>query len=197
MGSGPLVPGTSACPNCGRPTLAWSTFCDQCGTRLRAPQTFPGPGSSRELPVWVWVVVAVVISLAVILPSIGFYLFAQDLEQGLRPPSPPESAPLELQFSGPQCPGWANESVAIPVAGGTVEMGFTLTVQGSSGSCTAQSVSIPTPGFTLLSSNAPVTVNAGSYGVLNVTVRTPSTMPLGAVVMIVTVGAVTVSAAVP
>lgn len=76
-------------------------------------------------------------------------------------------------------------------------MGFTLAVQGSAGSCTAESVSMPTPGFTLVSSNTPLTVSAGTSGQLNVTVRTPSTTPAGTIVMIVDVGAVTVVALSP
>jgi len=38
-----------------------------------------------------------------------------------------------------------------------------------------------------LSSNAPVTVGAGTYGSLNLTLETPSAMPVGDVTLVVTV----------
>ncbi len=76
-------------------------------------------------------------------------------------------------------------------------MSLTLMVNALAGSCTAESVSVPTPALTLVSSNTPVTVNAGTYGQLYVTIRTPSTVPVGNATLIVYVGAVTTSAAVP
>jgi zinc-ribbon domain len=189
----PAARRTMYCPNCGNQLVEASSFCHMCGARLGPPPALPGPVRSSGPPVWEWVVLALLVGLAVILPPMGLYA----LEQGLVVPPQPESAPLELQFAGPQCPGWSNEWLSIPVDGGTVWMGFTLGVQGSAGSCTAQGVSILTPGFTLLSSNTPVTVSAGTYGTLNVTVRTPSTLPVGAVTMVVTIGSVTVNVVVP
>jgi hypothetical protein len=157
----------------------------------------PGTARPPDPAPWVWVVVAVVVALAVILPSVELYLFQQQLLQGLESPSPPESAPMELQFSGPVCPGWTNETTLVPVGGGAVSFWFTLTVQASTGACTAENVSIPTPGFAVLSSNTPVTVRAGSVGSLNVTVTTPTAFPIETVTMIVTVGAVSARPVVP
>lgn len=172
------------CPNCGVQAPVPSGFCSHCGAPLGSPRTRPsGPSRSSGPKSWVWVVVAVAIGVALILPAAGLYF----LERGVSPASPPPTVPLELQFLGPRCPGWSNESALIPFDGNTVSMSFTLHNQRSAGSCTAESVSMSTPGFTLLSYNTPLTVNAGMYGSLNVTTRTPSTMPIGVVTMIVTV----------
>jgi hypothetical protein len=134
-------------------------------------------------------VIPVVIAVAIALLLTYTYIIAQ----GVKPPSPLGTAPLELQFSGPPCPGWSNESVPIGmvITGGPVTTSVPLFNRAPSGSCTAESVSTPTVGFTLLSSNTPVTVNAGTFGPLNVTVQTPSTMPLGNVTFVVYVEAVT------
>jgi hypothetical protein len=133
-------------------------------------------------------VIAILVGVALLLSS-DLYL-----ESRIHPPaSPPPFAPLEVQYSGPACPGWSNGStlLGIGITGGPVTMSLDLTVKASSGSCTAESVSMPTPGFTLLSSNAPITVSAGASGTLTVTVRTPSTVPMGNVTLVVNVGAVT------
>jgi hypothetical protein len=140
-----------------------------------------------------------VIALAVAgLLALQFLLLPLLLEQTfvVSPPPPPPEAPLVLQFAGPSCPGWSNEDLGIPIVGGTVWMEFTLIVRAAAGSCTAESVAIPTPGFTLLTSNTPLVVSAGSYGSLDVNVSTPSEIPIGNVTFVVYVGAVTATSAV-
>jgi hypothetical protein len=137
---------------------------------------------------------AILVGVAVILAT-DLCLMSQ-----IHPPaSPPPFAPLDVQYSGQPCPGWSNGSVfpGMGITGGPVTMSLDLSVKASSGSCTAESVSIRTPGFTLVSSNAPVTVSAGASGTLIVTVRTPSTMPVGNVTLVVNVGAVTAASLSP
>ena len=169
---------------------ASSMFCTHCGTPLRMPPDRAGPIAAPHSRTWVWVVVAVVIAIVVVLPSLLAYLAFQQLS----PLGPPALTPIQLQFTGPSCPGWSNETLVGAGGGGTAGRGVPLHVPASSGSCAAESVSIPTPGFTLVSSNTPLTVDAGGYGQLNVTVRTPSTPPPGNATMIVAVGDVTAAA---
>ncbi len=163
--------------------------------RATATETTPGqqpgtpkPSRRRKVPVVTVIVVCAVVA-GLFLATVGLYLVSR-----VHPPaSPPPLAPLEVQYSGQPCPGWSNVSVfpGMGITGGPVTMSIGLSVNAPSGSCTAESVSILTPGFTLLSSNAPVTVSAGTPGTLTLTVRTPSTMPVGNVTLIVNVGTVT------
>jgi hypothetical protein len=53
------------------------------------------------------------------------------------------------------------------------------------GSCTINSVSTDTPGFSLVSSNAPLIINGGSTQTLSVTVSTPSSSYTGVLDVIV------------
>jgi len=172
------------CTVCGNRTPVASNFCSQCGAPLGSYRTVPSaPSRSSEPKTWVWVVIAVAIALALVLPGLGAYF----LYRGFSPPPPPPQAPLELQFSGPSCLGWSNEQSQIPVDGGKVWMTLLLNNQEPVDSCTAENVSVLTPGFAVVSSNAPVTVEAGTYGSLNFTVQTPSAMPVGSVTLVVSV----------
>lgn len=148
------------------------------------------PKSSRRRKVSVTTaIVACAVVAALFLSTAGLYYVSR-----VHPPaSPPPFAPLEVQYSGQPCPGWSNGSVfpGIGITGGPVTMSLGLSARASSGSCTAESVSITTPGVTLVSSSAPVAVSAGASRTLTVTVRTPSTMPVENVTIVVNVGAVT------
>ena len=172
------------CPTCGNRTPGAANFCAQCGAPLGSLRTLlPGPSQPNGPSRWVWVVIAVGIALVLVLPGLGAYF----LDRGLPIPTPPPQAPLELQFSGPSCLGWSNELSQIPVDGGKVWMSFLLNNQEPSGSCTAKNVSVLNLGFAVLSSNTPVIVGAGTYGSLNLTLDTPSVMPVGDVTLVVSV----------
>jgi hypothetical protein len=77
--------------------------------------------------------------------------------------------------------------------GGTTDAGTTATFTSTwhyngflgFGSCTINSVSTDTPGFSLVSSNAPLVINGGSTQTLTVTVETPSSSYTGVLDIIV------------
>jgi hypothetical protein len=129
---------------------------------------------------------AVVLGVILTVAAVGVY----ELVRGLGSGQPIGLAAAEVQFSGEPCPGWTDLPLGIPITGGTIGLQVRLATNASSGSCTAESVSMNTPGFSVVGSNIPLTVDAGSVRSLNVTVQTPSKLPVGAVAMTVDVGAV-------
>lgn len=184
------------CPNCGNQISVSASFCTRCGALVESLRSNVDPVRPKGAKVRAWTVIVILVIIEVVILATVRLYFASPVQLPL---SPPPFAPLEVQYSGPPCPGWSNGSVfpGIGITGGPVTMSLGLSVKGSSGSCTAESVLIRTSGFTLISSNAPVTVGAGASGTLTVIVRTPSTMPAGNVTLVVNVGAVTAASLSP
>jgi hypothetical protein len=108
---------------------------------------------------------------------------------------------VDWKFAGPDC--WnATETGGTSVRGGTsFNVSLSLSYTGGTSqpsSCTVDSDSVATPGFVLVSSNAPLVIGAGSTQVLNLELRAPdqnetealtveSTVSTGATPIMVTV----------
>lgn len=96
---------------------------------------------------------------------------------------------INYQFTGASCTGWSDFSDSGPTvnAGQQFSDSFSLHNGAILGTCTAQSVSVSTSGFSVISSNAPLTVNAGSSQTLSITYGTPSTSFNGAITVVISV----------
>jgi hypothetical protein len=84
---------------------------------------------------------------------------------------------VNWDLTGSSCSGDASQSTTageVVTAGSTISATETLVNNGLLGSCTFQDPSV-TAGFTVASSNAPVTVNAGGTQTLEMQIVTPST----------------------
>lgn len=87
-----------------------------------------------------------------------------------------EVGAVSVRFTGSPCPGWVNSSASGFSAdpGSPATLSITLPNYSAVLNCTAQNVTTSTGGFTIVRSNAPLTVQPGTSGDLSVVVRTPS-----------------------
>lgn len=138
-------------------------------------------------------IAAVVIIVLVLV--VVFYLFSTDAFT----PNSPNSignptqhvtvTAINYQFTGASCTGWSDFSDG----GHTVNAGqqfgdsFSLTNGAILGTCTAQSVSVSTSGFSIISANTPLTVNAGASQTLSITYGTPSSSFNGVITVSISV----------
>ena len=138
-------------------------------------------------------IAAVVVILLVLV--VVFYLFstgaftANSPNRIGNPTQPVTITAINYQFIGASCTGWVDFSDA----GATVNAGqqfgesISLTNQALLGTCTANSVSVSTSGFSVVSANTPLTVNAGATQTLSMTFGTPSSTFNGAITVVISV----------
>lgn len=96
---------------------------------------------------------------------------------------------VNFQFVGGPCVGWENISTTGLTTDTGTQFAETLHLSNppSSGTCTAATVSTPTPGFSIYSSNAPLTVNGGTTQSLSVLVHAPSSEFSGVLTLVIAV----------
>jgi len=131
------------------------------------------------------IVIAVVIFVAVVVAA--YYL----INWGANSTAGVQITAVDWSFSGAtNC--WTSSTSAGITGGTSSEFAATTELTYTAGlfepsSCTVQSVSIQTPGFSLVNSNAPIVVHTGGEQTLSVTVESPSSPFFGALTIVVTV----------
>lgn len=135
-------------------------------------------------------VVVIVLVLVVIL-----YLFST----GAFTPNSPNSignptqhvtvTAINYQFTGASCTGWSDFSDTGPTVNAGQPFTDSISLHNGAilGTCTAQSVSVSTSGFSVINANTPLTVNAGSSQTLSITYGTPSSSFNGAITVVISV----------
>ncbi len=155
------------------------------------PSSYPAPPAPPKSRTGLIVAIVVVVVVVVI---------AAVIVLGMRPASTTNNPPptvyvtitaINLQINGPSnCWSSSTETGGTVTAGTsfsdswqfTYHQGFLQPV-----SCTIQSVSISTAGFSLVSSNAPLVVGNGATQTFTYTVQTPSAAYSGVMTVVLTV----------
>jgi zinc-ribbon domain len=187
----------SFCPTCGNQIPPGHTFCFKCGTRKveltgAAPPpapvrsfatpmatSLPMPPKSRTGPYLVLGVVVIVVVIVGSLAALGVFS--------------PKTSPNADVITAVNFEPLTETSTCWPSstgAGGTVIPGsnltttWTLSYKGGSsepGACTVESVSVQTPGFSIVYANTPLVVNAEETQTLRIVLGTPTTGYVGTV----------------
>lgn len=163
MASAPLPPPP--------PPPGWQPSVDPVSFRV----TRPGP------PRRLWLLLVVVAILAIVIVAISLAVFQSADAVHVQA--------VDVSFTGASCSGWSSESLNGFNAGTNTEGSFSLGLVNTApfGSCTAESVAVSTPGFTLLGSDTPFTDQAGQHEVLDVEYQTPGSSFTGTLGFVVTV----------
>ena len=141
----------------------------------------PPPKKSRKL-LWIGIGIGIVVVI-VIIAAVAFVASNTSNTKSVN------ITAVNYQFIGSSCSGWtdATGSGVQGSAGGQVTLTFSLTNTAPFGTCTAQSISTPTSGFTVVSSNTPLTVNAGATQTLTAVIGLPSQSYNGVLTIVVSV----------
>jgi hypothetical protein len=189
----PPAPTGYAAPPPHGPTQPYPGQGWQTPPQMGYPQPPPQPKSHTGI----YVAVAVIFVVVVLGGAALAYENAHPSSSGSGNNSPPQTVVITATNLNPQG-GNGNCWTSSTGTGGTIAAGsdfstsWTLSYPGGlfkPASCTVQSASVQTPGFTIVSSNAPLTVSAGGTQTLTVVLGTPSTDYTGTVTLELTVTA--------
>lgn len=143
--------------------------------------TIPPPPQRSHAGILV-AVIAVAVIVVVIALGAGLYLAGHGGGGGgsqSTPPPPPVTVTVtEVTWQVSGCDFTPTTAAGYTTAGGGTEsLSLTMSYAGflGFGSCTVSSASIQTGGFQLTSSNTPFTIDAGSSGVVQLVVTSPTT----------------------
>jgi hypothetical protein len=149
----------------------------------------PSPPRTSHTGAIVAVAVVVVILVVIVALYVAGVFTSGTLPGSSPPPVTVDITDVNWVLSGASCSGDASQSTS---AGETVNGGATITASEDLvntalfGSCTFSTPAV-TAGFTIVSSNAPVTVDAGGSQSLDMQIMVPSTSYTGVLTVTLTV----------
>ncbi len=152
------------------------------------PPPYPPPAPKSNTAVIIVVVVVVVVLVAVL--GLWAYITGQQAAN-LTPPIYVTVTAINLQIS-PAGTCWTSGTYSgtTVLAGTSIYDSWTFNYNAGlfqPNTCTIQSVSVSTAGFSLVSANTPLVVNDGGSQTLTVTVSTPSSAYTGVLALLLTV----------
>ena len=174
------------CQRCGSPLTAGAAFCPRCGTSVTAPQAVPTPvflppppppppqaavppppPQKSKLVLVIVIVVVVVVVIAIL--AIALFFFAVTTATAVDVTAVNiTSSDNACGTNGQTAPGFVTGS------GGSVQQTYTITNNNLFLSCTVNSVSATTSGFSISGANTPLTIPAGGTQSLSFTITAPS-----------------------
>jgi hypothetical protein len=134
-------------------------------------------------------IVAIAIVIVLVLAGVGYYLLTRPGGVTGASTQQVDITSVNWELSGSSCSGDQSQSTSAGetvTAGTTITAEFTLGNTALFGSCTFSTPAV-TAGFTISSSNAPVTVTAGGSQSLDLEIVTPSTSWTGVLTVTLTV----------
>jgi flagellar basal body-associated protein FliL len=170
--------GTSFCPKCGTAVTPGTPFCPKCGTALGA--TTPSASSKKSHKgLWIGIVIGVVVVILILAALVYVGMTVNSVKV----------TAINLQFTGDSCSGWTDGTDPGLTANAGSQVSDTISLPNDSifSSCTAESVLTSTSGFSIVSSNAPLTVNAGTTQSLSVVIGMPSGSYNGVLTIVISV----------
>ena len=172
------TPGALICPRCGSPVTFGSAFCPKCGAPVASAIASPPPVMYQVTPTapvakkhgalyWVALVIGIIVIIVIALVVSGLILFA----------AAPKVDVTAINFTSSDNACGMNSQTSSgfsTTGGGSVQLSYTIDNTDPLFSCTINTVSATTSGFSISGANVPLTIAAGGSQTLSMTIHAPS-----------------------